>query len=109
MVLLLHDSLITVSKTQCYKGTLLHTNRECVNYKDTSHFISTILIPNLSWKRGIFIIMFDMCQVSETNMHSCIGLCYTKLFEAAKIHVQIMRFTCCLNMAFNLTKPISGP
>ena len=29
-----------------------------------------------------------------------------KLFEATKIHVQIMRFTCCLNMAFYLTKPI---
>ena len=34
------------------------------------------------------------------------GICYAKLFEAAKIHVQIMRFTCCLNMAFNLTKSI---
>ena len=31
---------------------------------------------------------------------------YVKLFEAAKIHVQIMRFTCCLNMVFNLTTPI---
>ena len=31
------------------------------------------------------------------------------LFEAAKIHVQIMRFTCCLNMAFDLTKPIWAP
>ena len=29
-----------------------------------------------------------------------------KLYEASKCHVQIMRFTCCLNMAFNLTKPI---
>ena len=26
--------------------------------------------------------------------------------EAEKFHVQIMRFMCCLNMAFNLTKPI---
>ena len=34
------------------------------------------------------------------------GIRYAKLFEAAKIHVQIMRLTCCLNMAFNLTKPI---
>ena len=25
------------------------------------------------------------------------------MFEAAKIHVQIMRFTCCLNMGLNLT------
>ena len=40
------------------------------------------------------------------NGHSCIGICYPKLFEAAKIHVQIMRFTSCLNMSFNLTKPI---
>ena len=31
------------------------------------------------------------------------------LFEAAKIHVQIMRFTCCLNMGLNLTKPKLGP
>ena len=38
-------------------------------------------------------------------MNSCIGICYTKLFEAAKIHVQITRFRCCLNMAFGLTKP----
>ena len=37
---------------------------------------------------------------------SCIGIRYEKLFEAAKIHFQIMRFLCCLNMAFNLTKPI---
>ena len=28
-----------------------------------------------------------------------------KLFEAIKIHVQIMRFTCYLNMALSLTKP----
>ena len=33
------------------------------------------------------------------------GIRYAKLFEVAKIHVQIMRFTCRLNMAFNLTKP----
>ena len=31
---------------------------------------------------------------------------YVKLFEAAKIYVQILRFTCCLTMAYNLTKPI---
>ena len=36
-------------------------------------------------------------------------ICCAKLFEAAKIHVQIMRFTYCLNMAFNLTKPKPGP
>ena len=40
------------------------------------------------------------------NLHSCIGICYAKLFEATKIHIQIMRFTCCLNMAYNLTKGI---
>ena len=34
---------------------------------------------------------------------------YAKLFEAAKIHVRIMRFTCCLNMGFNLTKLKLGP
>ena len=32
-------------------------------------------------------------------------LCYVKLFEASfkcpKLHVQIMRFTCCLNIGFN--------
>ena len=28
------------------------------------------------------------------------------MFEAAKIHVLIMRFTYCLNVAFSLTKPI---
>ena len=38
------------------------------------------------------------------NGHSCIEFGYVKLFVAAKIHVQIMRFTCCLNMVFNLTK-----
>ena len=31
------------------------------------------------------------------------------MFEAAKIHVQIMRFMCCMNMAFNLTKPNWAP
>ena len=36
-------------------------------------------------------------------------ICCAKLFKAAKIHVQIMRVTCCLNMAFNLTKPKPGP
>ena len=45
-------------------------------------------------------------QSLNKTPHSCIGICYAKLFEAAKIHVQIMRFRCCLNMAFNLTKPI---
>ena len=33
------------------------------------------------------------------------GMRYAKLFEAAKIHVQIMRFTCFSNMALSLTKP----
>ena len=33
---------------------------------------------------------------------------YAKLFEVAKIHVQIMRFTCCLNRALNLSKPTLG-
>ena len=42
----------------------------------------------------------------STISYSCIGIRYAKLFEAAKIHVQIMRFSCCLNMAFSLTKPI---
>ena len=45
-------------------------------------------------------------QQKVSIIYSCIGIRYRKLFEAAKIHVQIMRFTCCLNMAFNLTKPI---
>ena len=39
-------------------------------------------------------------------LYSCIGICYTKLFQAAKINFQIMRFRCCLDMAFSLTKPI---
>ena len=36
----------------------------------------------------------------EVKIDSCKGICYAKLFEAAKIHVQIMRFACCLNMTF---------
>ena len=40
------------------------------------------------------------------KQHSCIGIRYAKLLEATKIHVQIMGFKCCLNMAFSLTKPI---
>ena len=35
-----------------------------------------------------------------TNICKPLGICYAKLFEAAIIHVQIMRFTHCLNMAF---------
>ena len=42
------------------------------------------------------------------NIYSCIGICYANLFEAAKIHVQITRFMCCLNMAFTWQSP-SGP
>ena len=34
---------------------------------------------------------------------------YAKLFETAKFHVQIMKFTCCLNMALILSKPKMGP
>ena len=34
---------------------------------------------------------------------------YAKLFETAKYHVQIMRFTCYLNMALTLSKPKLGP
>ena len=34
---------------------------------------------------------------------------HAKLFETAKIHVQIMRFACCLNMALILSKPKVGP
>ena len=37
-------------------------------------------------------------------MYSCIGIRYARLFKASKIRVQIMRFICCLNIAFNLTK-----
>ena len=33
---------------------------------------------------------------------------YLKLFETAKIHVQIIRFTYCLNMALILSKPKLG-
>ena len=33
---------------------------------------------------------------------------YAKLFETAKLHVQIMKFTCCLNMALILSKPKFG-
>ena len=43
---------------------------------------------------------------AKLNDDSFIGIRYVKLFEAATIHVQIVRFTCCLNMDFNLTKPI---
>ena len=32
-----------------------------------------------------------------------------KLFDAVKIHVQIMRLTCCLNMVFKLIKHELGP
>ena len=41
-------------------------------------------------------------------VHSCIGIRYAKLFEATKMHVQIIRFTCCSNMVFNLTNPKLG-
>ena len=41
-------------------------------------------------------------------VHSCIGIRYAKLFEATKMHVQIFRFTCCLNMVLNLTNPKLG-
>ena len=34
---------------------------------------------------------------------------YAKLFETDKFNVQIMRFTCCLNMALTLSKPKLGP
>ena len=53
---------------------------------------------------------FTLAFVSISNKferpNSCIEIRYAKLFEAAKIHVQITRFTSCLNMVFSLTKPI---
>ena len=51
----------------------------------------------------------DITPLKSINHYSCIGIRYAKLFEAAKIHVQIMRFTCYLNMVLNLTKPKLGP
>ena len=55
-------------------------------------------------------VLFALAFVNISNMfekpYSCIGIRYAKLFGAAKIHFQIMRFACCLNMAFSLTKPI---
>ena len=39
-------------------------------------------------------------RITDPKEHSCMGICYAKLFEAAKIYAQILRFTCCLNMVF---------
>ena len=52
------------------------------------------------------LINKEMINKEMIKQDSCIRINYSKLFEAAKIHVQIMIFTCCLNMAFYLTKPI---
>ena len=78
-----------------------------------SYDINITLKSNFSRKK---VIILSLCTQrcygrhnvprKSVNHYSCIGIRYAKLFEAAKTHVQIMRFTCCLNMAFNLTKPI---
>ena len=59
-------------------------------------------------KIGQGTIFWHLSYLRE-NRHSCIGIRYAQLFKAAKIHVQIMRFACCLNMAFNLTKAFWDP
>ena len=40
--------------------------------------------------------------VLPVKLYSCMAIRYAKVFEAAKIHVQIMSFTCCLNMGFTI-------
>ena len=55
------------------------------------------------WEREIrdnllvHVVILILASLHHMRMKycSCIGICYTKLFEAAKIHVQIMRFVCC--------------
>ena len=58
--------------------------------------------------RSLLMEMTTRKEVDTTSifLHR---ICCTKLFEAVQIHVQNMRFTCCLNMAFNLTKPNLSP
>ena len=67
------------------------------------------------WRKNV--IMLSLCtqrcygrhnvSPKTLNHYSCIAICLAKsLFEATNFHFQIMKLTCCLNMAFNLTKSI---
>ena len=57
---------------------------------------------------GQHTIFWHLSYLRE-NRYSCVEIRYAQLFKAAKIHVQIMSFACCLNTAFNLTKPFWDP
>ena len=55
--------------------------------------------------KGKLALNHSILHFSYVKTHSCIRICSAALYEAAKIHVQIMRFRCCLNMGLNLIKP----
>ena len=59
------------------------------------------------WMKLAYATNWSISDSSAVKAYSCIKVHYAEQF-AAKIQVQIMRmkFTCCLNMAFNLTKPL---
>ena len=52
------------------------------------------------------IILIAVFQAKDVFLHR---IRYMKLLEAAKVHVQITRFTCCLNMVFHLADLKLGP
>ena len=68
------------------------------------------------WRfKNIFETLHDLNDSHEKcmkkhvwSLYYCIGICYARLFEAAKIHVQIMRISCRLNMAITW-QSLSGP
>ena len=53
-------------------------------------FLAHTLLNIIMYHSQILIVLTSSIPV--VSVHFCIGISYAKLFEAAKIHVQIMRF-----------------
>ena len=70
--------------------------------------------PPPPWAIGLVFKQLPRTRQMLMNEKTCVfpillqRIRYLKLFETAKIHVQIIRFTCCLNMALILSKPNLG-
>ena len=58
------------------------------------HYRSRFCTCQIRVRNALKTLLFSM---RITNSHSCMGICYGKLFGATKI----MRFTCCLNITFS--------
>ena len=87
------------------QSAAFHHVRKQIIFRDGSTFYwgfltSDPLICAMKYPRSTLSYQIGDCLKEYMFLHR---IRFAKLFKAAKIHVCIMRSTCCLNVVFNLT------